>query len=471
MTKKNAKKVSKVSLGHVPMFLLWVTLAALTLLRLLVAHFGSLGESEALLSVCGSHPAGGYVEGPCGLPFLAAFLLAVKPFLGVSALVVLRSVSPLAALLLSWCVWWIAHRLAPHRPALALWSVIAVNVLPWVNLASLVLDGALVTASLVLLCMVSGWSAEELPVKGRQSILPCFLFGLALAVTTLFYYPIGWLFPLAVAVRLYRQGVKRFSWKGASITFVLLILGWIFPLYWNARHDWIQWSSVARGFDSYAVGGCTLSLSICIALSALIVPALVFLAAEGVWWRRVMTLLLLVAVLGSGWVFAMPSRLPENAPSPLGVQGVGELAREVVALRKERPDAKGEESFLIAQSSGLAALLGEKIILAYPDRPGAPSVFVAESPSMNSSYALWPSYADADAPTVKDILYSEEKTASPFLGRNALYITAEAPNELPQTIKGAFGAVGLLQEVPLTKNGESEVIRIYQCETYRGLSL
>jgi hypothetical protein len=72
---------------------------------------------------------------------------------------------------------------------------------------------------------------------------------------------------------------------------------------------------------------------------------------------------------------------------------------------------------------------------------------------------------------VKDILYSEEKTASPFLGRNALYITAEAPNELPQTIKGAFGAVGLLQEVPLTKNGESEVIRIYQCETYRGLSL
>ncbi len=468
MSKKNSKKVS---LGQVPMFLLWAGLAALTLLRLVVACSGSLGESEALLSVCGAHPAGGYVEGPCGVPLLSALILGLKPFFAGSSVLLLRSVSPLAALLLSWCVWWIAHRLAPHRPVVALWSVVGVNALPWVNLAALVMDGGVVTSSLLLLCIVSGWSAVETPVKSKRPLLPWLLFGWALACTTLFYYPVGWLLPLAVAIRLYQQGVKGGAWKGALLALGIVILGWIIPLFWNVRHDWIQWSSVAPGFDSYLIGGVSISLSLSLALSALIVPALVVLAAEGLWWRRGMTLLLIASLLGSAWVLALPSQLPANAPSPLGVQGVGELARAVLSLQKERSDAKGAKSFLIAQSSGLAALLGEKITLTYPERPGAPSVFVAESPSMNSSFALWPSYADAEAPAVKDILYSEEKTVSPFLGRNALYITSEAPNELPQTIKGAFDAVALLQEVALKKNGESKVVRIYQCEGYRGLSL
>ena len=158
-------------------------------------------------------------------------------------------------------------------------------------------------------------------------------------------------------------------------------------------------------------------------------------------------------------------------PSPIGVQGVGDLAREVVSLRKERSDAKGERSFLIAATPGLAALLGEKIGIDYPERPGAPSVFVAESPSMNSSYALWPSYADAVAAGVKDPLYTEEKTVSPFLGRNALYITTEPFKELPQTITGAFNAVGLLKEVVLNWNGRLVTVRIYQCEGYRTLAL
>ena len=72
---------------------------------------------------------------------------------------------------------------------------------------------------------------------------------------------------------------------------------------------------------------------------------------------------------------------------------------------------------------------------------------------------------------VKDNLYTEEKSASPFLGRNALYVTMETNEELPQTITGAFNAVALLKEVPVTINGKQQVLRIYQCEVYRSLSL
>jgi hypothetical protein len=72
---------------------------------------------------------------------------------------------------------------------------------------------------------------------------------------------------------------------------------------------------------------------------------------------------------------------------------------------------------------------------------------------------------------VTDALYTEEKSASPFLGRNALYLTRETRKELPQTITGAFGAVGLLEELPLDWNGHQVTLRVYQCEDYRGLPL
>ena len=175
--------------------------------------------------------------------------------------------------------------------------------------------------------------------------------------------------------------------------------------------------------------------------------------------------------LGSGVMMLVPTVIPQGLPSPLGVQGIGDIADEVLSLRCAHPDAKGERSFLIASTPGLAALLGSKITLDYPERPSAPSVFVAESPSLNSSYALWPSYSDAVAAGVTDALYTEERSVSPFLGRNALYITTETKEELPQTITGAFGAVGLLKELPLTWNGRPVIIRIFQCENYRTLSL
>ena len=472
MSKKNSKKVS---LGHLSMLTLWIGVWGLAIFRLWASWSGFMEESEAILISCAAHPAGGYVEGPCGVPLLYAlplWLHSMHP--DASLLHSIRWISPVALLLLSYCVWKIARRMAIRRPAVAFWSVVGVNLLPWVNLASLVADGALLTASILLLAIVTGWNAVD-PKKegsGSPSLLPWIFFGIVLALGTLVYYPIGFLLPIAVVLSLRLHGTQQFPWKGFLCSFALLTIAWIIPISWNARHGWIQWSSVARSFDSYLISGFSISLSLWITLSALLVPALVLLASSGIWWRRGMIVMLILMGVSSVAVLMIPdSIIPGGLPSPSGVQGSWELAHEIVKLRTQRADSSGKEPLLIASTPGLASLLGQKISAGYREMPGAPPVFVAESPSLNSSYSLWPNYADAIVPAVKDILYTEEKTVSPFLGRNALYITTEAPNELPQTITGAFNAVVLLEEVTLLKNGKPVTVRIYQCDGYRALAL
>jgi hypothetical protein len=457
--------------------MLVVMVVVLTILRLIVANRGSLGEHEALLMACARHPSFGYVEGPCGVPLLTSALLGIKGMIGVEIFPLLRCLPPLALLLLSWCLWQIARSMAHRDQGVAFWSVMGLNLLPWVNMASVVMDGSMVTASLILLSVASGLQAmnsgtkrKSNPVK-KESPMPWILFGLSLGLTTLFYYPVGILLPMALVGGIIVNKKIEIPWSGMTIAFALLLLAWLPPLLWNARHDWIQRSSVAHGFDTYQIGNFELSLSVCIALSSLSLPVLIMLSGWNVWLRRGMLLLLLGAASMSAGILGMPSLLPADYPSPLGVQGVDELAQVSLLLRKERTDSKGREPFLIAGSQGVASLLGDKIHIAYPELPGAPGVFVLESPSLDSSYALWPSYADATALATKDLLYTEEKTVSPFLGGNALYITTESMRELPQAITGAFEAVGLLKEIMLTKNGRPECVRIYQCEHYRSLSL
>jgi len=458
-------KVMKVSITQTMM--LWAAVLALTVLRLSVATSGSFTESEAFLSVCAAHPAGGYIEGPAGVPLL----LALFKVLGGSGLFFLRCISPLAVLILSWCVWWIGRRIAPHHQALALWAVLGINLLPSVNLASLVMNGAMVTATTILLALVAGWSATAETGKTSKGLAPWALFGGALALSTQFWQITGILLLIAIVFVFMNRGFKAIPWRGILLALFLLILGWVPSLAWNARHDWILWSSVAHGFDSIPIGSFALSLGLTVTIASLITPFLVRLAYLGMLWRVVVILLTSVAALLSTAILLAPQLLPSGLPSPAGMTGFRELSGEVLALRKGHPDSKGELSFLIASTPGLAAILGSRIIVEYPERPGSPSVFVAESPSLNSSYALWPSYPDAVAAGVKDNLYTEEKSVSPFLGRNALYITTESKEELPQTITNAFNAVALLKETPISVNGKQQMIRIYQCESYRTLSL
>jgi hypothetical protein len=441
--------------------LVWAAVLGMSILRLSVATGGNPTDQEALLMACAAHPAAGYIEGTAGAPLLVGL---VKN-LGFPAL---RWVPVLATLLLSWCVWWIGRRVAPHRPAVALWSLLAVNVMPIVTVASLVMNGAAVTASLLLLSAVGGWHAamSRGPALGAWT-----LFGIALCAATLFWLPSGLLIIPVFCANFVRRGIREFPWRGGMLSIGFLIPGWIAPLSWNARNRWIGWYGVAEGWDNLILGSLHLSLGIGVAIGAFAVPWLVLLAFRSRAWGIGMIVIAVSCAAVSGFWLMVPGGIPSVLPSPVGVRGVGQLVQAVLTLRNERHDSKGRPSFLIASSPGLAALLGSRIAVDYPERPGAPPVFAAESPSMASSYAFWPSYADAVAAGMPDNLYTEEKSASPFLGRNALYASPQTREELPQTITGAFGAVALLKEVALSWNGKPVMIRIFQCEDYRSLSL
>jgi hypothetical protein len=461
MTKNKKHAASPARQSTTLGLLVWAAVIAVSFLRLSVATGGAPTEQEALLIACAGHPAGGYVEGAAGAPLL----IGVFKTLGFPAL---RWIPVLATLLLSWCVWWIGRRVAPHRPSLALWALLAVNVLPPVTVASLVMNGAAVTAALLLLAAVAGWQAA---ISRGPALGAWILLGIALGMATLFWLPSGFLLLPVLGATFVRRGFREFPWRGSLLALGLLTLGWIAPLSWNARNRWVGWYGVAEGWDALSLGSHHLSLGLVVAVSAFLVPWLVLLAFRSRVWAVIMIVpAVACAVVSALWIM-IPGTIPACLPSPVGVRGVGELAGTVLTLRKERPDSKGQSSFLIASAPGLAALIGSRITVDYPERPGAPSVFVAESPSMGSSFAFWPSYADAVAAGKPDDLYTEEKSASPFLGRNALYITTETKEELPQTITGAFGAVGLLKEQPIEVNGRTVVIRIYQCEEYRTLSL
>ena len=458
---KNKKHSAQPAKQSLPLALVvWAVVLAVAILRLLVATGGAPTEQEAFLLACAAHPAGSYVEGTAGAPLLLTLTHAGFP--------ILRWIPVLATLILSWCVWWIGRRVAPHQPALALWSLLAVNALPQVNLASLVMNSAAVTASLLLLSGVAGWHAAH--ARG-QALAAWSLFGIALGVTTFFWLPAGLILIPVLGGSFVRRGFREFPWRGSLLAFGFLILGWIAPLSWNAKNRWIGWYGVAQGWDVLIIDGYHFSFGLIVAVSALAVPWLVVLAFRSRGWSAVMLAVAIAGASLSGVWLMLPGTIPAGLPSPVGVRGLGTLAQLLLQLRGERPDPKGQPSFLIASTPGLAALIGSRITLDYPERPGAPSVFVAESPSMGNSYAFWPSYPDAVAAGKTDNLYTEEKSASPFLGRNALYITTESKDELPQTITGAFSAVGLLKEQPILISGRTQVIRIYQCEDYRTLSL
>ncbi len=56
------------------------------------------------------------------------------------------------------------------------------------------------------------------------------------------------------------------------------------------------------------------------------------------------------------------------------------------------------------------------------------------------------------------------------MGRSALYVSAEAPDELPQTIKAAFATVTPLEQIP-QPGRPLRPLYIYLCENYQTLPL
>jgi len=221
----------------------------------------------------------------------------------------------LATLLLSWCVWWIGRRVAPHRPSLALWSLLAVNVLPVVNVASLVMNGAALTASLLLLAVVAGWHAVHSRGPALRSWI---LLGLTLGVSTLFCLPAGVIMPPVLGVTFVRRGFREFPWRGSLLATGFLLLGWIVSLSWNAKNRWIGWYGVGEGWDGVALGSHHVSLTLIIAVTALAVPWLVFLGFRSrIWATAILVIGAACASISGAWIL-FPRRYHPACPHPSG---------------------------------------------------------------------------------------------------------------------------------------------------------
>ena len=312
----------------------------------------------------------------------------------------------------------------------------------------------------------------------------------------------------------------------------LLLLGWISPLWWNMHHDMLQWREITWGafwswetpafakiyesplfwfmpfllpfllagmrplyrhrgkhrttgfltlvlvpltFYIGALGHGHAGLPSLLAVTALLLPGAVSLFLKNSVMKKIGVMLLIIAALfSSALLLGILPPSPHaiwNLPSTRGVAGVQKVAVELLRLRTTERDAAGHPPFIIAQTPGLAALVGMSLPITYPELTEAPPIFIPESPAFTSQFQLWPNYADATATAVVDPLYTEEKTTSPFLGRNALYLTEESAQYLPETISRAFGKITPVSHVPLETDHQKKLLTIYLCENYQMMTL
>lgn len=328
------------------------------------------------------------------------------------------------------------------------------------------------------------------------------------------------------------SGWRKFF--GILAAILLLALSWLPIILWNQNHDWLQfqnmtWDSfwswppfVTLYFQQLPTAWCLLvfvpfviagaccfsgiwnienpfflitvipcffcvnelghgkvSFALILVMTGLFLPIAIELLLK-IKQRMIVALLLLLVLTCSSLLLlfgkissSTSQESPWDFPSATGVVGAETAAKQLLQLRITYGDTSGRLPFLIAETPGLAAILGAVLPIHYPELQNAPSVFMSESPALTSQLQYWPNYADATTGNkTPDPLYTEEKEVSPFLGYDAFYITTEKLEEIPQTITGAFSAIIPLSVIlSLQNNGQEEELKIYLCQKYQMLSL
>ena len=173
----------------------WIILSLLTILRLVLAAWGHLSETESYLLLCSHHLDWGFVEGPAGIPAL----MRLSEVLFGNTPLAIRWFSPVFLLGSSWVLWKLTVALYDKKRAF--WTVIAFNLLPLANAAGTVMEGTMLVTFSWLTGFYLGW---ELITQQRQKnkVFPWVLFGLILAVGTQATYQIGWLLPIVMIASL-----------------------------------------------------------------------------------------------------------------------------------------------------------------------------------------------------------------------------------------------------------------------------
>lgn len=491
-------------------FLLLFALAV-TLVRLFIAWQYEPSPQETYYYLCAQQPAPAYFDGPAGTAILTKTLGEYW-----------KLAAPLWALAATYVCYLLVRRLSEER--FAIWTALGLNLLPLFNASSVQAGPILPTLTMLAGAILYLWGAFETEPRGRFG--GYLAAGACLAIAAWFSYAVV---PFALCLVLFvlcsPKHRMRIDYIGLFVLLVLLIAALSPALEWNARQDWIPiaggtfrtlWQWNGAGFGRVMIESLiAISPIVCLGLPVawvlaarsmrnrvkprlvflaglpgvilwlylalrgkdaaffllLAAPLLIFQALTLSWgsrfWRATTVLAAFVAALLSISTLVAATRVGEPWKT------AADTVREIFVARS----SSGEEGlFLIAQNEPIASVLGYHLRKDLIPPIGHPAVYVRESQDVSGQFGLWPSYDDfveMEQPS-KDAfhteVYTEEKGENPFIGRSALYISEEAPDDLPQTIKGGFAEVTVLEKIP-AQAGRAEPLYIYLCRDYQTVPL
>lgn len=475
-------------------------LLGVTLVRFWLSLALPIAPSEAYVWLCAHHLDWGFFDGPAGT---AALVHGTAALFGSGA-AGLRIAFPLFAAVATIAVYLLGAGLF-GRPA-GLWAAVALNVLPAFNLASIEAGPLLPALTFSLLAAAAFFRALD-----GGGLAWWLAGGLANAIAGQFQVAAVCLIagPLIACVCLRRH---RREWARPGLYLALIIsLGGLAPiLVWNQTHGW---PALALGTLSTAMTprwpeipgamwGAILAVSIPIAIAWLagsvvllrashahLRPRLLFAMAAPVllcWMYAILhgqaepTLLLIAMALTAGGI--AHAFLGTGLLRRLGTVALV-LAASSSAFRAFSTDPTWRDA---------SAVLGEVLAKAQPGHPqplfliapdpdatsalayylagGRTEVFLRESQDASNQFSLWPRYDDfieSGQPAQVDYQL-EGNTTNPYLGRSALYVTPEEPDDLPQTITAAFEKHRLFGTLTLPGG---RVLRLYLCESYQTMPL
>lgn len=473
-----------------------------------------LSPNEAYLALCGSIPSIAYFDGPGGMPWLVSLGIAIAGPNGFGAALFW----PILAALVSVALYLLTSSLAGKHEALTI--TVLLNLLPVFNQASLHPTTAMPLALAALGTSLGAWLALE---KKHAAIW--LASGFCAALGLLFCYP-AWFFLPAITIAL----LASRRWRGQLAT-PAFWLAWIAPamvfallLRWNELHGWVHfiggtwrtaltprgslalptvlsaveavspvvffalcatWGATFNNIQAspkirfLAIPAFTALLATAftalhgVSLNAVGLAALVLMLPLMAWLpphigktplRSALTIVIITAALWTAALLPRPdSRAFINS----------DVGRKIENLLAAHSHPAMPPLFLVAENAPTASALALALPRQTPAAPGHPPIYTLESADARSQFDLWPRYdqvvgtpqAPGDAPMDP---FTEQDGSNPFLGRSALYLTTEKPDELPQAVTAAFTDVEIIGEIPTP---DDRVLRVYLCSDYQTMPL
>lgn len=481
---------------HLPLLFL----LGITLVRFWLALALPIAPPEAYVWLCAHHLDWGFFDGPAGT---AAIVHGTTGVFGDGA-AGLRIAFPLLAAVATVGVYLLGAGLFGR--AVGLWAAVALNVLPAFNLASVEAGPLLPALTFSMLAAVAFFHALD-----RGGLVWWLAGGLATAVAGQFQVTTICLIagPLIACACLRRH---RVEWARPGLYLALILsLGGLVPiLMWNQTHGWPalalgtlrtaltpRWAAIPG-----ALLGALVAVSIPAAIAWLVGSIALFQASRA--HVRPRLLFAMAAPVLLCWMYALLHGQPDPVllmiAMALTAGGIAHAFLGTSLLRR-----LGAVALVLAASASAfrafptdstwrdaSAVLGEVLARAQPGHPqplfliapdpdatsalayylagGHTEVFLRESQDASNQFSLWPRYDDfVESAQPAQVDYQlEGNTTNPYLGRSALYVTAEEADDLPQTITAAFEKHHLFGTLTLPRG---RVLHLYLCENYQTMPL